>query len=100
MLFPQQRILELDWELAFDLQVNVAERDQMLYGPTLSMLWFQCPELCEFRLPGRPRRTKEGELKVRTHRVVEGGQTRSADFHRHIAGRCTPFNHHCECSLM
>ena len=30
------------------------------------------PKLCEFRLPGRPRRTKEGVLKVRTQRVVEG----------------------------
>ena len=30
------------------------------------------PKLCEFRLPGRPRRTKEGVLKVRTQRAVEG----------------------------
>ena len=53
------------------------KRDQLLNGPTLPMLWFQYPELCEFQLPGRPRRTKEGDLKVRTQRVVEGGQTRT-----------------------
>ena len=63
------------------------KRDQLLNGPTLPMLWFQYPELCEFQLLGRPRRTKEGDLKVRTQRVVEGGQTRSAKL-----PKATPLN--------
>ena len=51
------------------------------------MLLFQYPDLCEFHLLGRPRRTKEGDLKVRTQRVVEGGQTRSAKL-----PKATPLN--------
>ena len=62
-------------KMLFPQHTEVAERDQLLNGPTLPMLWFQYPELCEFQLPGRPRRTKEGDLKVRTQRVVEGKQT-------------------------
>ena len=60
----------------------------------MPMLWFQYPELCEFQLPGRPRRTKEGDLKVRTQRVVEGKQTWRADSRKqllNVAGRCTLF---------
>ena len=64
------------------------KRDQLLNGPTLPMLWFQYPELCEFQLLGRPRRTKEGDLKVRTQRVVEGGQTRIAKFPKATAECC------------
>ena len=70
------------------------KRDQLLNGPTLPMLWFQYPELCEFQLLGRPRRTKEGDLKVRTQRVVEGKQTWRADSREqllNVAGWCTHF---------
>ena len=49
------------------------------------MLWFQYPDLCEFRLLGRPRRTKEEDLKVRTYEAVEGSQTRSSGHGRGIA---------------
>ena len=44
----------------------------MLNDLSLPMLWFPYPDLCEFHLLGRPRRTKEGDLKVRTQRAVEG----------------------------
>ena len=53
-------------------RVTKKKKHQWLNGQTMPKLLLQCPELYEFQLLGRPRRTNEGELKVRTQRVVEG----------------------------
>ena len=49
------------------------------------MLQFPYPDLCEFQLLGRPRRAKEGDLKVRTHGDFEGSPTQSSVHGREVS---------------